>query len=84
VQRVLVGFGVDRNGFDTEFASCHDHAQGYLAAVGYQYLLEHEFAYLKSMMCASIGTSMIESSLQLHRWIDESICGSIIKFQIPR
>ena len=41
VQRVLVGLGVHGHGLDAELAAGVDHAQGDLAAVGNQDLLEH-------------------------------------------
>ena len=41
MQAFLVGGGVDRNGLDAHFAAGADHAQGDLAAVGYEDLLEH-------------------------------------------
>ena len=42
VQRVLVGFRVDRDGLDPELAAGEDHPQRDLAAVGDQDLLEHQ------------------------------------------
>ena len=41
VQRVLVGFGVDRDRLDAELPARHDHAQRDLPAVGNEDLLEH-------------------------------------------
>jgi hypothetical protein len=41
VQRVLVGLGVHGHGLDAELAARVDHAQGDLAAVRNQDLLEH-------------------------------------------